>query len=80
MIRQRVHLRTPALAYLVRLITLVLGLAYGTAVWSTSLVQLPLLGVAPPPWRQSPRSLAPDLGMHLVYGLSTAAVYGALSA
>ena len=35
MIRQRVHLRTPALAYLVRLITLVLGLAlvvYGVMV------------------------------------------------
>ena len=35
MIRQRVHLRTPALAYLVRLITIVLGLAlvwYGVAV------------------------------------------------
>ena len=27
MIRQRVHLRTPALAYLVRLLTVVLGLA-----------------------------------------------------
>ena len=44
MIRQRVHLRTPALAYLVRLITIVLGLAL---VWYGLMVILLAVKVAP---------------------------------
>ena len=44
MIRQRVHLRTPALAYLVRLITVVLGLAL---VWYGVMVILLAVKVAP---------------------------------
>ena len=44
MIRQRVHLRTPALAYLVRLITVVLGLAL---VWYGLMVILLAVKVAP---------------------------------
>jgi hypothetical protein len=60
--------------------TAALGLGFGTAVWGISLVELPLLGVAPPPWRQPPGSLARDLAFHLVYGTSTAAVHAALAA
>ncbi len=50
------------------------GALFGAAVWAVSLVELPLLGVAPPPWRQSPGALIRDLGFHLVYGTATAAV------
>lgn len=50
------------------------GLVFGTAVWGISLIELPLLGVAPPPWRQAPGALARDLAFHLVYGTATAAV------
>lgn len=57
-----------------------LGAGFGTAVWATSLVHLPLLGIAPPPWRQSASSLLPDLAFHLVYGTTTAMVHGALTA
>jgi uncharacterized membrane protein len=49
------------------------GLLLGTVVWGVSLVELPLLGVAPPPWRQAPGALARDLAFHLVYGTATAA-------
>ncbi len=59
---------------------LALGLGFGALVWGASLVELPLLGVAPVPWREDPGSLAPDLAFHLVYGTATAAIYGALSA
>jgi uncharacterized membrane protein len=54
------------------------GLLLGASVWSVSLVELPLLGVAPPPWRQPPGALARDLAFHLVYGTATAAAYEAL--
>jgi uncharacterized membrane protein len=53
------------------------GLLFGTAVWCVSLVELPLLGIAPPPWRQAPSALASDLGFHLVYGSATAAALNA---
>jgi uncharacterized membrane protein len=56
------------------------GLGLGVAVWGVSLVQLPLLGIAPPPWRQPISALLPDLAFHLVYGTATAAVHGALTA
>ena len=49
------------------------GLALGAGVWATSLVELPLLGLAPPVWRQPPRAIAADAGYHLVYGLAAAA-------
>jgi hypothetical protein len=50
------------------------GLLFGTAVWGVSLVELPLLDVADPPWRQPPGALALDLAFHLVYGAATAAM------
>jgi hypothetical protein len=49
------------------------GVLFGTVVWCVSLVELPLLGVAPPPWRQTPGALARDLAFHVVYGTATAA-------
>jgi hypothetical protein len=55
------------------------GLALGAGVWAISLAELPALGVAPPPWKQPPSSLAIDLGFHLVYGLATAAAFEALA-
>ena len=56
------------------------GAVFGLNVWLASLVKLPALGVAPPPWKQSPAALAQDLGLHLVYGTATAAAYEAFSA
>jgi hypothetical protein len=53
------------------------GVLFGAAVWGVSLVELPLLDVAPPPWRQEPAALARDLAFHLVYGTATAAVLNA---
>lgn len=50
------------------------GLLFGAAVWAVSLVELPMLDVAEPPWRQPPGALALDLAFHLVYGSATAAV------
>ena len=55
------------------------GVAFGLAVWGASLAQLPALGLAPPPWNQSPRALATDAGFHVIYGLGAAAALRALS-
>jgi uncharacterized membrane protein len=43
-----------------------------------SLVELPLLGVAEPVWRQPPRTVATDLALHLVYGAAAAVTLRAL--
>jgi uncharacterized membrane protein len=56
------------------------GLAFGFAVWAASLAELPALGVAPPPWKQSPAVLGQDLAFHLVYGVATAAALEAFTA
>jgi hypothetical protein len=56
------------------------GLVFGLNVWLASLVELPALGVAPPPWKQRPAALAQDLAFHLVYGTATAAAYEAFTA
>ncbi|MCW2979620.1 MAG: hypothetical protein JWO14_1347 [Solirubrobacterales bacterium] len=56
------------------------GLVFGLNVWLASLVELPALGVAPPPWKQPPGALAQDLAFHLVYGTATAAAYEAFTA
>jgi hypothetical protein len=54
------------------------GLALGLGVWAASLVELPLLGVAPPVWRQKPGQIAIDVGFHLVYGFAAAAALAVL--
>lgn len=56
------------------------GVGLGAGVWALSLGLLPALRLAPPPWRQDPRSLAPDLAFHVVYGLATAEADRALRA
>jgi uncharacterized membrane protein len=56
------------------------GLVFGANVWAVSLAMLPALGLADAPWKQSPASLAQDLGFHLVYGTVTAAAYEAFTA
>jgi hypothetical protein len=48
------------------------GAAFGLSVWSSSLVELPLLQVAEPVWRQRASQAATDAGFHLVYGLAAA--------
>lgn len=55
------------------------GVAFGLTVWAAGLAQLPALGLARPPWKQSPLALATDAGFHLVYGLGAAAALRALS-
>jgi uncharacterized membrane protein len=56
------------------------GLAFGFGVWAASLAELRALGVAPPPWKQTPAGLGQDLAFHLVYGAATAAAYEAFTA
>jgi len=45
------------------------------AVWGSSLVMLPALDVAPPPWEQPPSGLATDAFHHIVYAVGTSAAY-----
>lgn len=48
------------------------GLAFGTAVWASSYVILPLAGVYKPIWEYDAETLWKDLSAHWVYGLTTA--------
>lgn len=48
------------------------------AVWGASLVELPAMQLAPPVWEYDPKSIATDLGFHLVYGLGAALAFRAL--
>lgn len=50
----------------------------GVAVWGASLVQLPAMQLAPPVWEYDPKSLVPDVGFHIVYGLGAALAFRAL--
>lgn len=45
------------------------------AVWGSSLVMLPALDVAPPPWRQPLSGVAVDAIHHMVYAAGTSAAY-----
>jgi hypothetical protein len=56
-----------------------LGLILGPTVWATSYVVLPLAKVYKPIWEYDLPTLANDLGAHVVYGLGTAAAFGALA-
>ncbi len=55
------------------------ALLFGTAVWATSYVVLPLAKVYKPIWEYEPEALWQDLSAHLVYGAATAATYRVLS-
>jgi Protein of unknown function (DUF1440) len=63
-------LRTPRTWY---------GVPFGAGVWSTGYVVLPAAKLYKPVWEYDLRTLAKDLGAHLVYGLTTAAVFSGLS-
>ena len=58
---------------------LVAGIEFGTGVWTTSYAELVPLGVYKPPWKYPAKVLALDLSYHLVYGLTVAGAYAALS-
>jgi uncharacterized membrane protein YagU involved in acid resistance len=49
------------------------GIVFGTIVWAASYVELVPLGIYEPPWHYPARTLAKDIGYHLVYGLGVAA-------
>jgi hypothetical protein len=55
------------------------GPVFGLFVWGAGLAQLPALGVAEPPWKRSPASLASEAFFHVVYGIGAGAVVRALS-
>jgi hypothetical protein len=55
------------------------GLLWGTVVWATSYVVLPAFGLYKPIWEYDAPTLAKDLGAHLAYGLTTAAVFRVLA-
>jgi len=52
-----------------------LGLPFGTGVWAGSYVVLPAAKLYRPIWEYDRRTLGNDLGVHLVYGLTTAAAF-----
>jgi hypothetical protein len=51
------------------------GIVFGLTVWSASLVELPAMQLGPPVWEYDAKSLGPDLGFHLVYGVTAATAY-----
>jgi hypothetical protein len=55
------------------------GVAFALVVWGASLVELPAMKLAPPVWEMEPMSIAPDLGFHLLYGITVARVHRALA-
>ena len=54
------------------------GVALGLTVWGASLVELPAMGLAPPVWEWDAKTLGPDVGFHLVYGIAAASAHRAL--
>lgn len=54
------------------------GPLFGSAVWGTSLVELPALQLAPPVWEYGAKEAGLDWSYHLVYGLGVAAAFAAL--
>jgi uncharacterized membrane protein YagU involved in acid resistance len=61
--------RNPRVAY---------GAAFGTSVWATGYSVLPKAGLYQPITDYDKTTLAKDLAAHLVYGLTTAAVFKSL--
>jgi hypothetical protein len=56
------------------------GLAFGSLVWASDYVILPIAGVYEPIWKYDGKTLADDLSAHLVYGVVTAATFRLISA
>ena len=59
-------------------LTVARGAAFGSAVWLSSYVTLPLLGLYQPIWRYDARTLGTDLSHHLVFGTTVAVTAAAL--
>lgn len=55
------------------------GPVFGSVVWASSYVTLPLLKLYKPIWQYDAMTLAKDLGPHLAYGTVTATVLGAIA-
>jgi hypothetical protein len=55
------------------------GLLWGPLVWAAGYVVLPLTGLYKPIWEYDVKTLGKDLGAHLVYGLTAAATFRAMS-
>jgi hypothetical protein len=55
------------------------ALAFGTLVWASDYVTLPLLGVYQPIWRYPQSALLEDLTAHLLFGLGTATALRAIT-
>jgi hypothetical protein len=54
------------------------GVPFGASVWAAGYVVLPAAGLYKQVWEYDRETLAKDLSAHLVYGLSTAAVFNLL--
>jgi hypothetical protein len=54
------------------------GLAFGTLVWLTDYVVLPLAGVYKPIWEYDAKTLAKDLSAHLAYGATLGVSFAGL--
>ena len=48
------------------------GALFGAGVWAMSYVQLVPMGIYQLPWKYPPKSIAMELGYHLVYGIGVA--------
>ncbi len=55
------------------------GPVFGLLVWGAGLAQLPALGIAAPPWKRSPVSLASEAFFHVVYGMGAGAAVRVLT-
>ena len=55
------------------------GALFGATVWATSYAVLPAAKLYKPIWEYDVRTLGKDLSAHLVYGLTTAAAFKAVS-
>lgn len=55
------------------------GLLFGTTVWLSGYVTLPIAGLYEPIWTYDTKTLAKDLGGHVVYGLITSTIFKLLS-
>jgi hypothetical protein len=59
----------------VRIPTLRSGLVFGTVVWVTDYIVLPLAQLYKPVWQYDIATLARDYSAHLVYGVTTAVAF-----
>lgn len=58
--------------------TITEGLAFGLAAWAASYVEFVPLGIYEPPWTYDAKSIAPDVGYHLAFGVGVATAFDAL--